>query len=289
MEDDSIPSAYHTEFDQGLYGGLLGGDLKFLADKETGWISSMIAPMLKDWSEFDSLRLDETHAWFKRYVRQLEIFARGSRGKFGISHFILIDGLNFLFELFGATETYLSLIDHPQLVLKAIDFAFVLNTRIQEVYFEKTPLLQNGTCSNMAQWIPGRIVSESVDPFHMTSVADFEKWGREPAERILARFDGGVTHLHANGRHLLEAVCSLRGLRAIFMGDDKDFAPAHEIATELRQRAGAMPLAMNIDHQRFVDKLNRHQLQGGIFYHVNNAPSIVQANGMMEKVRQYRM
>jgi len=38
LEDDSIPSAYHTEFDQGLYGGLLGGDVKFLVEKETGWI-----------------------------------------------------------------------------------------------------------------------------------------------------------------------------------------------------------------------------------------------------------
>ena len=55
--------------------------------------------------------------------------------------------------------------------------------------------LAGGTLSNFAQWIPGRIVSESVDPFHMTSVAYFETWGREPAERILSRFDGGVVRV----------------------------------------------------------------------------------------------
>ena len=43
----------------------------------------------------------------------------------------------------------------------------------------------------------------------MTSVAYFEQWGREPAERILGAFDGGVIHIHGNGRHLLEAAATL--------------------------------------------------------------------------------
>ena len=66
--------------------------------------------------------------------------------------------------------------------------------------------------SNFAQWVPGRIVSESIDPYHMTSVDYFEQWGREPAERILRHFDGGVIHIHGNGRHLLEAAATLQGL-----------------------------------------------------------------------------
>ena len=54
----------------------------------------------------------------------------------------------------------------------------------------------------------------------MTSVAYFEQWGREPAERILGHFDGGVIHIHGNGRHLLEAAATLRGLKAILLLDD---------------------------------------------------------------------
>ena len=182
LEDDSMPSAYHSEFDQGLYGGLLGGDVKFMAHPENGWISSMVAPILKAWPEFDSLRLNERHFWFDRYIKQLEIFDQGSRGRFGVSHFILIDGLNLVFEFFGATDTYLSMIDYPDKLAQAIEFALDLNTRIQTVFFDKTPLFHNGTFSNIGQWLPGRIVSESVDPFHMTSVADFDKWGRAPIE-----------------------------------------------------------------------------------------------------------
>ena len=217
VEDDSMPAAYLSEFDQGLYGGLLGAEVRFMADPATGWISSMVPPLLDDWSEFDRLRFDPEHPWWQRYLRQLEVFVDASRGKWGISHFILIDALNFVFELIGATRTYLSLDERPEMVRRAIDFAFDLNVRVQETFFETVPSLDGGTFSNFAQWLPGRIVSESLDPYHMTSVAYFEQWGREPAERIMNHFDGGVIHIHGNGRHLLEAAATLRGLKAMLL------------------------------------------------------------------------
>jgi hypothetical protein len=154
VEDDSVPSAYLSEFDQGLYGGLVGGDVQFMCHPENGWISSMVAPFLKDWSGFDALKFDASHPWFQRYIRQLEVFAEGGKGKFGISHFILIDGLNFVFELMGATETYVSLLECPERVRKAVEFAFDLNVKVQRTFFDCVPNLMGGTCSNMVQWIP---------------------------------------------------------------------------------------------------------------------------------------
>ena len=156
IRDDSVPSAYLTEMDQGLYGGLVGGDVRFLSDPDTGWISSMVPPLLQDWREFDRLSFSTDHPWWARYLHQLDVFAAGAAGKFGISHFILIDGLNFVFELVGATRTYLSLIDEPELVQRAIDLSYEINLRVQETFFERAPLLDGGTCSNMVQWLPGR-------------------------------------------------------------------------------------------------------------------------------------
>ena len=252
LEDDSIPSAYLSEMDQGLYGGLLGGEVQFMAHPENGWISSMVAPLLKDWPEFDGLSFDPGHPWFQKYVRQLRAFVAGAAGKFAISHFILVDGLNFVFELIGATGTYLSLDEQPERVRRAIDFAYQLNVTVQETFFEHVPLLTGGTASNMVQWIPGRIVSESVDPFHMTSVKYFEQWGREPVERILGRFDGGVLHIHGNGRHLLEAVSTIRGLKAVFLGDDKGFPRAFDVLRQLRLRTADLPLVVQVDYERFT-------------------------------------
>ena len=289
LEDDSIPSAYLSEFDQGLYGGVFGGDVRFLCDPGTGWISSMVPPLLDDWSEFDALAFDESHPWFQRYLEQLRIFVEGAEGKFGISHLILIDGLNFAFELVGATNTYLAMHERPEMVRKAIDFAFDLNVKVQDVFFQAVQAASRGTFSNMIQWHQGRIVSESVDPFHMTSVDDFEKWGREPVQRVFDHYDGGVLHIHGNGRHLLEAVCSLRGLKAVFMGDDRGFPRAIDVADDLKRHAGDMPLVILIEYADFGERLEQGSLVGGVLYNVSGAPDIDAANRCMETVRAYRV
>ena len=288
LTDDSVPSAYLSEMDQGLYGGLLGGDVRFVSDPATGWISSMVAPILDDWSQLESLRFDTSHPWYVRYVDQVDAFVRAAAGKFGVSHFILIDSLNFVFELIGATATYMAMIDEPEMVRRAVDFAFDLNVSLQTVLFDRAGLLEGGTCSNMVGWIPGRIVSESVDPFHMTSVGDFERWGRGPVERIMGHFDGGVVHIHGNGRHLLEAVCTIVGLKAIYLGDDRGFPKAFDILPELRRRAGDMPLVVAADWEPFCEKLARRELPGGVYYHVKNAPNAEAVNRRMDLVRTYR-
>jgi hypothetical protein len=289
VEDDSIPSAYLSELDQGLYGGLVGGEVRFLSDPETGWISSMVPPLINDWTEFDSLRLDEGHPWFRRYLEQLEVFAAGAGDRFGLSHFILVDSLNFVFELFGATRTYLELFDHPERVRQAVDFAFALNLKVHETFFERAPRFAGGTFSNMVGWIPGRVVSESVDPFHMTSVDTFEEWGREPVERIISRFDGGVLHLHANGRHLLPAVRTVKGLKAVFLADDRGFTPAFEALPGFKPVAGDLPLVLNAGFGAFERALREHTLTGGVFYKVKGVPDVATANRLMDKVRAYRV
>jgi len=289
VEDDSVPLAYLSEMDQGLYGGLFGGDVQFMTHAENGWISSMVAPLLDDWSGFDSLVFDRSHPWFQRYLKQLDAFVEAAAGKFGVSHFILIDGLNFAFELVGATETYLALDERPEMVRRVIEMALDLNVAIQETFFNRAPLIEDGTISNMVEWMPGgRVVSESVDPFHMTSVAYFETWGREPIERIIGRFDGGVVHIHGNGRHLLEAVSTVQGLRAMFLADDRGFPLAFDVLDELQARTGDLPLVVQTDFNAFTRKLGAGALPGGVLYKVSGVPDVDTANRCMEKVRQYR-
>ncbi len=287
IEDDSVPSAYLSEFDQGLYGGLVGGKVQFMSH-DNGWISSMAPPILGGWKGFDDLAVIEDGEWMRRFRHQLRVFVESAGNRFGVSHFILIDGLNFVFELLGATRTYESLIDHPDMVRRAVSFAFDLNVRVQEEFFDTTPALEEGTFSNMAQWLPGRIVSESVDPFHMTSVDVFEEWGRENVERMFAAFDGGVLHLHGNGRHLLEAVVTLAGLMAVWLGDDTGYPRAFDVLPELRKRAGDTPFVVTVPHDDFKAAMEGGRLTGGVFYQVTGTPDIDTANSLMDAVRVYR-
>ena len=286
--DDSIPTAYLSEMDQGLYGGLLGGDVRFLCDTNTGWISSMVPPILKDWSQFDKLSFTTDHKWFHRYVNQLQIFVGKSQGKFGISHFILINGLNFVFELVGATQTYMDLEERPEMIQEAIDLAYNVNLHVQRKFFEMVPLLAGGTCSNFAQWLPGKIVSESIDPFHMTSVDYFEKWGREPVEKIFSQFDGGVIHIHANGRHLLKAASTIKGLKAIYLGDDIGFLSAFEVLADLKAKVNDTPVVCSVSFPDFYKAIKEHRLVGGAFYNVTDVPDTDTANNCMDLVRNYK-
>jgi hypothetical protein len=280
--------------DQGLYGGLVGGKARFLSDPAMGRVSSMVEPLLHDWSEFDHLApfdpTDRDNEWLQRYLRHMEVFNEVSRGKWGISHFILIDALNFGFELMGATETYKALTERPETIQRVIDFAFDLNVKVQNLFFEHVPLVEGGTCSHFAGWLPGRAVSESVDPFHMTSVACFEQWGREPVERILAAFDGGVLHIHGNGRHLLRAVSTVKGLQGLLMLNDRGYPAAFDILPEIRKQVDDVPLIVaDVEYGKFLQALKEHRLLGGALYNVIGVPDVDSANRCMALVREYQV
>jgi hypothetical protein len=260
-----------------------------MAHPENGFISSMVPPIFESWSDLAKLAIDHQSGWHQFYLRELDTFRRGAEGRFGISHFILIDSLNFIFELFGASRTYLELFDNPEYVRQAVDFAYQLNADVQQTFFTAIPLLAGGTCSIMMEWLPGRIVCESVDPFHMTSVDYFDKWGREPAEQMLTAFDGGVLHIHGNGRHLLEAVSTLRGLKGILLGDDQHFPAAFSVIDALKAQTGDIPLVVQAGFRDFQAALAAHRLPGGILYKVLGVPNADTANGLMDEVRAYRM
>ena len=294
ITDDGIPYVYPSEFDQGLYGGLLGGDVRFLCNTDpgyvsSGWICSMMPPMLNALSELETLTVQQDGMWMDRYRRLLKLYSEKAQHDFGISHLIVIDSFNFVYELIGASETYIAMYTEPELLHKAIDFGYELNCLVHDIFFEMAGLYYGGTCSWVMPWIPGRIICESVDPFHMVSVDDFVKWGLEPIHRIFSRYDGGVLHLHANGWHLLEEAAKIEGLRGILLVDEKDHTPAIEQIGELQKRAAGVPLTVMMEFDDFERRLRDHSLPGNIFYYVSNTPGVDVANRCADKVREYRV
>ena len=290
LEDDSLPMAYMSEFDEGLYAALLGGEIRFLNNHEGGWISSMCVPFLESAKELRNLTFDTDSKWAKIYIDQLQYYAKHSVGKYGISHFILIDGLNLLIELRGATNMYYDCIDDPETVEWFLPFARKVNYWVQDLFFKEVGLYRGGTFSNMGQWIPGKIVSESFDPFHMAGPEFFWKWGAANAEEMFAQYDGGVCHIHSgNGQHLIPLVSELKGLKMIALADEewnsfKSFHRLKEIDKERRD----VPVFISIPCEIFREKLKRHELPGNFFYNVQDVPSIDEGNRLMEEVRDYR-
>jgi len=288
LEDDSLPACYLSEFDQGLYAGLVGGKLRFLLDPESGRISSMTSPLISDISDFRNLKVDTNSTCYRNYLAQLELFAERADGRFGVSHLILIDSINFLFDLRGATNAYYDMIDSPEFVKEVISLAHEVNVLVQETFFEKVGLFMGGTFSNMGEWLPGKVVSESIDPFHLTAPRWFLDWGQAPVERIFDHFDGGLIHLHSNGEHLIPHVCRLRGLKALYLVDDRDAAPWAPRLNAVDRMRGDVPLIINIAYGAFRTGLEQHTLTTNTLYRVWGVPDVRTANELMEQVRRYR-
>ena len=289
VEDDSIPSAYMSELDEGLYGAIVGAEIRFLLNTSWGWISSMVAPFVKDLDEVRKFKLDENNIWFQRYMKQVALFAERAGNKFGVSHFIVIDGLNFLMELRGGTNVYYDIMDEPEKVRYLTDFALKLNTWIHNHFFAVTGLFNGGTCSNLAQWIPGRVISESVDPFHLTSVDVFEEWGREPVQKLFDQYDGGIVHIHSNGHHLIENIVTLKGLKCIALLDEEFNSPVYNKLEQLDFKRGKIPYHISIPYEVFADRLIKKDLPANVFYNVLHVPDARCANKMMSDVRKYKI
>ncbi len=287
LEDDSIPSCYLSEFDQGLYAGLLGGKVKYLRHAASGWISSMVEPFINDIKEINNFYFDENCTIYKNYINQMEIFKKQGQGKFGISHFICLDGVNFMFELRGATQTYYDLIDYPDEAKKIIDFSTKLCIKVQDDFFKTIGLLQGGTVSNVSQWLPGKIVSESVDAFHLTSSQMFEEWGLDVVKTLFNHFNGGVIHLHTNGHHLINSISKIRGLKCIVFLDENFAEPCYKKLDELSRLCGRIPMVISIPFEEFVNKLESKELPKNILYDVLKVPDIKTANEIMKKVQSY--
>jgi len=289
VEDDALPGCYLTEMDQGVYGGVLGGDVRWLCNPDTGWISSMVPRLLDDPAGIPGLRFDPAHPFMRRYTRQVECFERAARGRYGVCSLVVCSGLHFLYELVGATESYRLCLEEPGLAREGIALGQAVCAAVQDAFFARVPLLAGGTVSLNFGWIPGRVVMESVDAFHMARVDFFEAWGRPNLERMLARYDGGELHIHGNGRHLVEALASVKGLKALIVSDDTGYAPAFEVLADIRRRAGDLPLGVVVGWGPFCEALERHALPGGVLYHVWGAPGVDEANRLMERVRAYRV
>jgi len=289
LSDDSFPFQYPWEFDQGLYGALVGGRIKF---SDIGdWVSSMVYPFVDDLDEIKNFKLDENHIWYKRYKDRLALYVKYLKGKIAITDVLCISGVNFLFDLVGATEAYYAILETPDKAKQAIDFSIDLNIWLRETFFQIVGLENGGTFINSVQngmWIPGRVVNESVDPFHLTSADTFEEWGRGPLEKMFGHFDGGCVHLHGNGRHLLKSVSSVKGMKMIMILEDHPFPFAYEVLDELASQRGCVPIQLRIPYDIFVSKLSAKQLPANIYYFVEAVPDIATANELMKEVIQYR-
>lgn len=288
LEDDWLPIAYLSEFDEGIYTAALGAQIEFIMHAEIGWVSSMSHPLLEDLNDLDQLRIDPSHPQLERMDRQVRLFAERAHGRFGVAAPIIIDALNFVAEARGATQAFFDVMDHPAQVVQLMDLAYDLNVMVQERIYAQVEHYAGGTFVNMGSWAPGRPILFSVDLYHMAQPDYYYTWGQPHIQRMLNHFGGGLLHLHSNGRHLLPHVCNLQGLVCVYLLDEKWAEPAIDHLPDYLRQADGVPLVVDCSWERFTTDLKTGALPGGVFYHVFGAPSVEEANRVMAEVKKYR-
>ena len=86
------------------------------------------------------------------------------------------------------------------------------------------------------------------------------------------------------------AASSLKGLKAVLLGDDTGFPPAYEILGQVKKQTGDMPLIVfDVGFGEFGQALKEQRLPGGVLYHVKDVPDADSANRCMDEVREYRL
>ena len=95
-------------------------------------------------------------------------------------------------------------------------------------------------------------------------MAYFAQWGLELAKRMFNAFGGSMIHLNGNGRQLLLAAATHRGLKTICFVDEVGHPVALDPLTELRARTSDVSLVVFASYEKYVQRLNGREMPGRV-------------------------
>lgn len=294
LEDDDVPTIYLSQYDQGLYGAILGAEItvnRKLPSPQSpytaGWFSSMTRPL--EHFEPDEWEWDEDNSWIRRFEDDLMYVADRGRDRFGISVIITIDALNFIVQILGSTKGLVCMYRHPRIAKRLMEFALHLNVKLVELQRRIIDVsYKGGVFERWGGWVPNESVPMSVDCYNFCRPWIYAERGRSYHQRLIDHFGGGVFHVHGNGRHLLPEMAKLRGIKAIFCWDDGSPNRAFETLAEMKRKVEGIPLVVGCTKREFLQGLKDESLEGGVMYHLE-AESLSEGNLIMDRVKRYRI
>jgi hypothetical protein len=281
IRDDNLPVVYGD-----LGGYIIGGFLGARVSWGTGGAyPEQLIPDMKRWRDF--VRFDEQNEYFRLHMRYLSRLAERSRGRFGYTEMIAIDGLNFL-DCVRHGEAYTDVYDHPREVREVLDCASDLNMDLVRRQRKLMPHIEGGRFNLYQIWTPGETIFISVDAYNQCGPEVFESFGRRYVQRLADEFGGGWLHLHSDAMRLLPSYRSIANLVAVGFEDwiKPPFAIDH--LREIRDALGDMPLMINISRERLLAMMGERTLPGGVLYWVSGVRSADDANRLAEMACVYR-
>jgi len=289
LDDDGLPAAVMCQFDQGIYAAGLGAPMRCQRNPDTGRISSMSEHTLKRVEDGAALRYDPENEWIRTFRDVAHRWAERAEGRFALAPIVTIDALNFVVEMRGAGQAYMDIALHPEACRQIMAFALEYNIALLDIQHEVFAHFDGGSVHANGTWAPGRGCYGSIDAYLLCSPETFEANGREFVQALYDRTGHTMLHIHSTGWNLLEAVCSLRRLGVLYLYEDPTGPRPFDHVSELKRRAGDVPLYVPCRWAEFCDGLKAHALPCGVMYEVRDAPSVAEANRVMTQVRHYTL
>ena len=281
IEDDNLPVVY-GELGGYLIGGFLGA--------RVSWGSGGAYPekLIRDIHRYpDYLSFSEDNEYYRLQLAYTSYLAERSRGRFGFTEMIAIDGLNFLDCVRGG-DAYTDVYDYPQEILAIMDFASDLNVRVVKAQRALIEPYRGGRFNFYQIWTPGETIFISVDAYGQCGPEVFEKFGRRYVQRLIDEFEGGWLHVHSDAMRLLPEYVRLSGLVAIGLEDWIRPPRAMDHIEEILQITGSIPLMINITREELLRRMETRTLPGNILYWVSGVDTVEDANRIAERAYRYR-
>ena len=122
----------------------------------------------------------------------------------------------------GETSLCISLMDTPEALEKLADTFADLFLEVVKRSLKKRPLWRGGRVSTWGIYAPGPLIDYQVDASSIISPGLYKRHISPYDEKILTEFPYSMTHLHACGLHMIDAVLDTRGISAIQVNLDRE-------------------------------------------------------------------
>lgn len=215
--------------------GMLGSSLRILPGNVLGEDRSAT------WEEMETLRLDQQHPWFKKYVEFARALVGHSNGRYPVSHGALVGPCDILGELRGHTQSILDIMEEPERTMRALWRATTVFDEVTTAIWRHLPLWHGGYFDGMYQlWAPGPIIRMQEDASGLYSPTLYRQF-LQPLDRYLAgRYANSFIHLHSTSMFILDAFLEIEELRCLEINNDAIGPPLAEMLPFFRmvQQAG---------------------------------------------------
>ncbi|MFI3326238.1 MAG: uroporphyrinogen decarboxylase family protein [Clostridia bacterium] len=224
--DDTIPIAC-PYYGMAEHSAFVGGEVSYGAN------TSYHHHPIKNWDDMAKLSLDEKNQNFRLLLDSMEYIKEKSE-KMG---FVLsLRGVSAPMELANTlrgNDFFTDMYDEEENIRKLLEFCVEAGHWTIQHQKEIIGTMAGGVFTGMGLWLPNNGVGHvSEDTSTMCSPAMYEEFGKPYTEKFLEKYDGGVFHLHAMGKHIIPLVAQIEKARVLQITDDPNQPSPIEIYKE---------------------------------------------------------